>query len=704
MGSSFSFELFPSSHLTPSCERGYSDLDWKAINTIRLLAVDATLKANSGHPGAPMGLAPAAHVLFNKFMTFNPKNPDFINRDRFVLSNGHGCMLQYALLHLFGYAVSIDDLKHFRQVDSITPGHPEAHDTPGIEVTTGPLGQGFSNAVGLAIAQKHAAAEFNRDGFELINNHTYTFFGDGCAMEGVASEAASMAGHLQLGNLIAIYDDNKISIDGDTACAFTEDVTKRFEAYGWHCLHVEKGDTDLEGMEKAIAEAKKVTDKPSMIKLTTTIGFGSKLHGTGGVHGNPLKADDIKQVKEKFGFDPEKTFVVPQEVYDMYGKHASDGAAAEQEWNKLFESYKSKYPEQHADLARRLKGELPEGWQKALPTYTPSDKAVASRKLSETVLEKIYSVIPELLSGSADLTGSNNTRWKEAVDFQPPNTKLGDWNGRYLRYGVREHAMGAAMNGIAAYGLHIPAGGTFLNFVSYAAGAVRLSSLSHQRVIWVATHDSIGLGEDGPTHQPIETLAHFRALPNMMVWRPAAGNETSAAYYMAITSKSTPSILALTRQNLPQLENSTIENAIKGGYVAVEAESADVTLVSTGSEVSLCIEAIKVLKDQYNLTGRVVSMPCTEVFDAQPKDYQLKCIPDGIPTMSVEVMSTLGWEKYSHEQFGLNRFGASGPYKEVYKKFEFTPEGIAKRASATVDFYKGLKPRSPINRAFQQLI
>ncbi|KIW64373.1 transketolase [Phialophora macrospora] len=683
---------------------GYSDLDWKAINTIRLLAVDATLKANSGHPGAPMGMAPVAHVLFNKFMTFNPKNPEYINRDRFVLSNGHGCMLHYALLHLFGYALSMDDLKHFRQVDSITPGHPEAHDTPGIEVTTGPLGQGFSNAVGLAIAQAHTAAVFNKPGYELVNNYTYTFFGDGCAMEGVASEAASTAGHLQLGNLIAIYDDNHISIDGDTKCAFTEDVEKRFEAYGWHVQHVKDGDHDLAGIEAAIQKAKEVKDKPSMIKLTTTIGFGSKLQGTGGVHGNPLKADDAAQVKQKFGFNPEESFVVPQEVYDMYHKHASEGAAAEQAWNDLFKKYSSEYPELAKDFSRRLTRALPEGWEKSLPLWKPTDAAVATRKTSEKVLESIHEAVPELLSGSADLTGSNNTRWKNAVDFQPPSLGIGDWSGRYLRYGVREHAMAAIMNGISAYGTLIPAGGTFLNFMSYAAGAVRLSSLSHQRVIYVATHDSIGLGEDGPTHQPIETLVHFRALPNMMVWRPADGNETSAAYYMALTSKSTPSILALTRQNLPQLENSTLENGIKGGYVAVEAENADITLVSTGSEVGICVETVKLLKDQHGLSARVVSMPCTEVFDAQPKDYQLKVIPDGIPALSVEVMSTLGWEKYSHEQFGLNRFGASGPYKDVYKKFEFTPEGIAKRAVATVDFYKGLKPRSPVNRAFQQLI
>jgi len=423
----------------------------------------------------------------------------------------------------------------------------------------------------------------------------------------------------------------------------------------------------LEGIEAAIAKAKEVKDKPSVIKLTTTIGFGSELEGTGSVHGNPLKADDCAQVKKAFGFDPDQSFVVPQDVYDMYHKHAAEGAAKEQEWNKMFEKYGEQFKDEHADLLRRLSGKLPEGWQKKLPTYKPGDPAIASRKLSEAVLEAIHEAVPDLVGGSADLTGSNNTRWKNAVDFQPPNTGIGNWGGRYIRYGVREHAMAGIMNGIAAYGTLIPYGGTFLNFVSYASGSVRLSSLSHCRVIYVATHDSIGLGEDGPTHQPIETLAHFRALPNMMVWRPADGNETSAAYYVALISKSTPSIIALTRQNIPQLENSTIENAIKGGYVSAEHENADITLVSTGSEVSLCIEAVKYLRDNHKINARVVSLPCFQVFDVQDKEYRLKVLPDGIPSMSVEVMSTLGWERYTHEQFGLNRFGASGAYKDVYK-------------------------------------
>lgn len=683
----------------------FTDLDKLAVNTIRVLAADATANANSGHPGAPMGMAPVAHVLWNRFMRFNPKNPKWHNRDRFVLSNGHACMLQYALLHLYGYEVSMDDLKSFRHIDSITPGHPEAHDTPGIEVTTGPLGQGISNAVGLAIAQAHTAATFNKPGYELIDNYTYSFLGDGCLMEGVSSEACSLAGHLQLGNLIAIWDDNHISIDGDTNQAFTEDVIKRYESYGWHVEYVHDGDHDLEGIAAAIKRCQEVKDKPSLIKLRTIIGFGSKQQGTHGVHGSPLKADDIKQLKEKFGFNPEESFTVPQEVYDLCHKASAKGAAAEEEWKKLFEKYGQEYKTEHDELVRRIKGDLPEGWEKHLPVYTPNDPAVASRKLSETVLSKVFDVLPELIGGSADLTGSNLTLVKGTVDFQPPATKLGDYSGRYIRYGVREHAMGAIMNGIAGYGGLIPYGGTFLNFVSYAAGAVRLSSLSQVRTIWVATHDSIGLGEDGPTHQPIETLAHFRALPNMMVWRPADGNETSAAYYQALVSKHTPSIIALSRQNLPQLEGSVIDKAVKGGYVLHEQEGADITLVSTGSEVCICIDAVKELKEKHNIKARVVSMPCFEVFDAQSKDYRLSVLPDGIPSLSVEVMSTMGWERYTHEQFGLNRFGASGAYKDVYKKFEFTPEGIAKRAIATVDFWKDVPNiRSPINRAFQQLI
>ena len=517
------------------------------------------------------------------------------------------------------------------------------------------------------MAQAHTAAVFNKPGFDLVDNYTYCFLGDGCLQEGVSSEASSLAGHLQLGNLIAVWDDNHITIDGDTNVSFTEDVVKRYESYGWQVLTVEDGQDDLAGMEAAIKKAQEVKDKPTLIKLKTIIGFGSKKQGTHDVHGSPLKADDIKQLKEKFGFNPEESFAVPQAVYEHCNKAAASGAALEQEWNQLFAKYAEQYPTEHADLARRLRGELPEGWEKNLPVYSTSDSAVASRKLSEVVINKIFDAIPELIGGSADLTGSNLTRWKGAIDFQPPSTGLGTYAGRYIRFGVREHGMGAIMNGMAAYGTVIPYGGTFLNFVSYAAGAVRLSALSRVRVLWIATHDSIGLGEDGPTHQPIETLAHFRALPNCMVWRPADGNEASAAYYVSLVSKHTPSIMALSRQNLPQLEGSVIDKAVKGGYVLHEQEGADITLVSTGSEVPICVDAVKVLAEKHNIKARVVSIPCFEVFDAQSKEYRLSVLPDGVPSLSVEVMTTMGWERYTHEQFGLNRFGASGPYLDVYK-------------------------------------
>lgn len=679
-----------------------NDADMKAINTIRTLALDTVNKANSGHPGAPMGMAPVAHVLFSRYLNCNPADSKWINRDRFVLSNGHGCALQYVLLHLLGYKVSIEDLKQFRQLDSITPGHPELGVTDGIEVTTGPLGQGFANAVGLAIAQAHLGATFNKDGFPIFDNYTYMFTGDGCLMEGVSGEAASLAGHLKLGNLIAIYDDNKISIDGNTDIAFTEDVAKRFESYDWQVIIVDNGDDDLEAMAKAIEQAKAETSKPSIIRLRTTIGYGSRDQGTHGVHGNPLKADDTVEIKKKFGFNPEEFFVVPDETKKIYGDVAKKGAEAQDKWNKLFAEYESKYPEEAKDIKRRTEGKLPEGWEKALPTFTPTDDAVASRKLSEVLLAKLSTVIPELVSGSADLTPSNLTRWKNAVDFQPKENGLGDYTGRYIRYGVREHGMGAIANGIAAYGpnLMIPAIGTFLNFVSYAAGALRLSALSHQRVIWVATHDSIGLGEDGPTHQPIETVAHFRALPNCNVWRPADGNETSAAYYMALTSTHTPSVLALTRQNLPQLEGSSIEKANKGAYVLHEEANAAITLLATGSEVSLAVETAEVLKKK-GITARVVSMPCMEVFRQQEQDYKLSVLPDGAPILSIEAYSTFGWGEWSHAHAGINTFGASAPAKQVYNKFGLTGDALAARAEKAIDYFKklGQNVYSPVSQS-----
>ncbi|KAG6821149.1 hypothetical protein H0H93_005369 [Arthromyces matolae] len=649
--------------------------DDQAIATIRTLAVDVVGKANSGHPGAPMGMAPVAHVLFSR------------------------CALQYVLLHLLGYKLSLDDLKAFRQLDSKTPGHPEAGHTDGIEVTTGPLGQGFANGVGLAIAQAHLAAVYNRDGFDLINNYTYVFTGDGCLMEGVASEAASLAGHLQLGNLVVIYDDNHISIDGDTAVAFTENVEQRFLSYGWQVLHVDNGDSDLAAIHDAIAEARKESTKPTIVRLRTTIGFGSKQEGTHGVHGAPLKADDVAALKTKFNFAPDQSFQVPQSTYDLYAEFGKRGADLEARWNATLAAYGQKYPAEHAELTRRIAGELPAGWEKNLPVYKPSDPAVASRKLSEIVLTDIIPSLPDLIGGSADLTGSNLTKVKASVDFQPPSTGLGTYAGTYIRYGVREHAMGAIANGLHAYGGIIPFVATFLNFVSYASGAVRLSALTGHQVIWVATHDSIGLGEDGPTHQPVETAIGLRATPNLNFWRPADGNETSAAYYVALTSKHTPSVLSLSRQNLPHLENSSIEKAARGGYVLHEEDNEDLTIVSTGSEVAIALEAAGRLKAE-GIKTRVVSLPSWLTFDQQDEEYRLSVLRDGAPILSLEALSTAGWAKYSHEQWGLPAWGASGPYQKVYEKFGITGPNIAVVGKKVVDFYKGKGPvASPLRKA-----
>lgn len=648
-----------------------------------------------------MGLAPLAHLLWQYTMKFSPKNPDWFNRDRFVLSNGHACVLQYIMLHLYGYGYTMDDLKSFRQLGSKLPGHPEA-EMRGIEVTTGPLGQGISNAVGLAIAEKHLAATFNRPGFDIINNRVFVILGDGCLMEGVSFEALSLAGHLQLDNLIAFYDDNKITIDGDTAVAFTEDVTKRMEALGWHVLFVENGDTDIQELFNAIEKAKIIKGKPTMIRVKTTIGYGSKLAGTHSVHGSPLKPDDIAQLKKKLGFDPEKSFFVPENVAKQCAARASEGDRLEKEWNELLNRYEVDYPKEASELKRRIAGHLPNGWEKELPVYTPQDKAIASRKLSEALLIKIHSVLPELVGGSADLTGSNLTRWTDAVDFQAPSTKLGDYSGRYIRYGVREHGMSAIMNGIAAYGGLIPYGGTFLNFVSYAVGAVRLAALSGYRAIWVATHDSIGLGEDGPTHQPIETLSHLRAIPNLMVWRPADGNETSAAYKVSLESKNTPSVIALSRQDLNQLQGSSIEKASKGAYILRDAKDPELIIAATGSEVGIAVQAADILEKESKRV-RVVSVPDFYTFDQQGYEYKLEVFPAGVPALSFEALSEIGWHKYTHEHFNLDHFGASGPYKELYDAFGFTPEGVAKRGLATIEFYKDYKVPSCVEHAFKKL-
>lgn len=645
--------------------------------------------AKSGHPGAPMGLAPLAHLLWSRIMVADPKESHWINRDRFVLSNGHACALQYIMLHLMGYDLTMDDLKAFRQLDSRTPGHPEVHHTDGVEVTTGPLGQGFANAVGLAIAQANAAGTYNKDNFDLFTNRTYVFLGDGCMQEGVASEAASLAGHLRLHNLIAFFDDNHVSIDGDTKCSFTEDVPKRFESYGWNVLVVDNGDSDLQALYDAVIKAWDEKTKPTLVCVRTTIGFGSVNQGKASTHGSPLKDDDIAQLKQKFGFNPDEKFVVPDDVRAAYKSYAEQGAAKRAEWEKMFEEYGRKYEDEHKEICRRIAHKLPENWDQVLPRYEPSDKPMATRKLSELTITKLASVLPEMLGGSADLTGSNLTRWSDATDFQNPSLEIGKYSGRYIRYGVREHAMGAIMNGLCAYGMHIPTAGTFLNFVTYGWGAVRLSSLSNFQVIWVATHDSIGLGEDGPTHQPIEVAAALRALPNMDFWRPADGNEVSAAYKVAIESYKTPSVVSLTRQNLPQLQGSSIEKAEKGGYVLLEDKEAAITLVSTGSEVSICVDAVAKLAEK-GIKARVVSIPCFRVFDLQPYDYRISVLPSGHPILSVEAYSTFGWGVYSHVHHGINRFGVSAPYQKAYEKFQLTDHDIADKAVKVVEYYKSM--------------
>lgn len=668
-----------------------SDLDWKCVNTIRLLGADMVQAANSGHPGAPMGMAPMAHVLFSRFYEGNPKNPKFAARDRFVLSNGHACALQYSMLHLLGYDLSLDDLKAFRKLDSRTPGHPENFQTPGIEVTTGPLGQGFANAVGLAIAESHLAARFNRDGFKLFDNYTYVFVGDGCLQEGVCAEAASLAGHLGLGKLIVLYDANNIQIDGSTDLAFTENVLDRFKSYGWHTDVVADGDNDLVDLERAIAAARLVTDAPSIIRVTTTIGYGSKSAATEKVHGAPLGAADLAHAKTALGFAPDASFVVPDAVREHYAAFATRGAAKEAAFDALVASYRAAHPELAAELERRLSGALPADWKSVLPRYAAGDAPAATRKFSQKVLNKLAEAIPELVGGSADLTHSNLTWLDCSHDYQKATP-----TGRYLRFGVREHAMAAICNGLAAYGVgFVPFCSTFLTFIGYAQGAYRLSALSHHGVLYIMTHDSIGLGEDGPTHQPIEALASLRATPNVFVVRPADGNETSGAYAVAIEARSTPTVLSLTRQNLPNLEGSSVEKVALGGYVLQEAQggaqAAKVIFVATGSEVALAVDAAKILAAE-GVAARVVSMPCTQLFDAQSAEYRRSVLLDGVPTISVEAGIALGWASYAHAHIAMPSFGASGPASDIFKKFGFTPAAVADSARKVIAAYKDEKP------------
>jgi transketolase len=658
-------------------------LEELCINSIRFLAIDAVEKAKSGHPGLPMGAAPMAYVLWDKFMRFNPKNPAWFNRDRFVLSAGHGCMLQYALLYLTGYdSVTLDDIKQFRQWGARTPGHPENFETPGVEVTTGPLGQGIANAVGLAMAEAHLAGRFNKPDCTVVDHYTYVILGDGCNMEGVSGEACSLAGHLGLGKLIALYDDNHISIDGSTDIAFTEDVAKRFEAYGWHVQHVENGNTDLDAIAKAIEAAKAVTDKPSMIKVTTTIGYGSpNKQNTAGVHGAALGSDEIKATRENLNWSHGE-FEVPQEALEHMRKAVERGASLQAEWEETLATYRTKYAQEAALFERMLAGKLPEGWADALPTYTPEDKALATRKTSEMTINALAPALPELIGGSADLTHSNLTEIKVSGNFQK-----GQYENRNLRFGVREHGMGAICNGIALHnsGL-IPYCATFLVFADYMRAAIRLSALSQAGVIYVMTHDSIGLGEDGPTHQPVETIASLRAIPNLTVIRPADGNETSGAYKVAVENRHKPTLMAFSRQGLPQLAGSSIEGVAKGAYVLSDSDGTpDLILIGTGSEVKLCVEAAEQLRSQ-GTKVRVVSMPSWDLFDAQDDNYKESVLPKAVTKrLAVEAGISMGWCKYVGSEgdvISVDRFGASAPGGLVMEKFGYTVDNVVSKAKA----------------------
>lgn len=656
-----------------------TDIDQLCINTIRTLTIDAIQKANSGHPGLPLGMAPTAYVLWTKFLRHNPKNPQWFNRDRFVLSGGHGSMLIYSLLHLTGYdSVSLDDIKQFRQYGSTTPGHPENHITAGVEVTTGPLGAGTSNAVGLAIAEKHLAARYNKEDAKIVENQVYAIVSDGDLQEGISGEASSLAGHLKLGNLTFFWDDNSITIDGSTEISFTENVLQRYEAYGWHTQTVTDGN-DLEAIEKAIIEAQKVTDKPSIIAVKTIIGFGLPKQGTSKAHSDAPGADAVKEMKRNLGWDENKDFYVPEEVYAKYREAIAKGEALENDWNELLKTYTEKYGVEFLDLINRT---FPENWESALPDFTGVE-AKATRAYSGDVINAIADTIPNLIGGSADLTPSNNTTIKNSSDFQPAN-----YAGRNMHYGIREHAMGGIMNGIALYGGLIPFGGTFMTFSDYMRGAVRLAALSNAQVIFVFTHDSIGLGEDGPTHQSVEHLAALRAIPCLNVIRPADGFEVAEAWALAINNIHGPTVLALSRQKVALIDRNkyaSAEGTKQGGYILAEASNnqPNLIIVSTGSEVGLALQAKDVLENE-GIATRVVSMPSTDIFDEQSAEYRESVLPNNVKTLAVEAGVSFGWHKYADDVLGVDKFGASAPADVVFKEYGFTVENVVAKAKALI--------------------
>ncbi len=656
-------------------------------NAIRALAMDAVQKAKSGHPGMPMGMADIAVALWSRHLRFNPQDPRWVGRDRFILSNGHGSMLQYALLHLTGYDLTIDDLKAFRQLGSKTPGHPEVDVTPGVETTTGPLGQGIANGVGMALAEKMLAKEFNREGFPVIDNHTYVFLGDGCLMEGISHEVCSLAGVWGLNKLVAIYDDNGISIDGDVRGWFRDDTRGRFEAYGWNVIGPVDGH-DIDAMDRAIAEAKRSAEKPTLIIAKTTIGKGApNRQGTAKVHGEALGNDEIAATREAIGW-PYAPFEIPAEVYAAWD-HKEEGAKIEGEWNAMFAEYEKAYPELAAELKRRLAGDLPEGWSDvvmdALCAAEEAQETMATRKASQKALNALAPALPELLGGSADLTGSNLTNWSGVKSLNS-----GEFDARHISYGVREFGMSAIMNGIALYGGFIPYAATFLTFSDYSRNALRMSALMKQRVINVFTHDSIGLGEDGPTHQSVEHVPSLRLIPEMDVWRPADTVETIVAWASAIERRDGPSSLIFTRQNVPFLDRDEVDAdaMAKGGYVAAEAPAgageADVILLATGSEVGLAMKARAELA-ALNVQARVVSMPCTSIFDRQDAEWRASVLTPGTPILAIEASKTDLWWKYMSgkgDVLGVDRFGESAPADVLWQRFGFTVENVVAKVNA----------------------
>jgi transketolase len=656
-------------------------LDQLCINTIRTLAMDAVQKANSGHPGLPMGMADVAYVLWTRFLRHNPANPDWPNRDRFLLSAGHGSMLLYGLLHLTGYDLPLEELESFRQWDSRTPGHPEYGLTPGVETTTGPLGQGFANGVGMAIAERFLAATFNRPGFPIFDHYTYAIVSDGDLMEGVSHEAASLAGHLGLDKLIYLYDDNEISIEGSTDITFTEDVPARFRAYGWYVQEVDG--YDLDGIEAAIRAAREEAERPALIVCHTHIAYGSpNKQDTAGAHGAPLGKEEVALTKEALGWSPDAHFFIPEEALAVFRRAVEQGEQAEAEWNEAFTRYREAYPEKAALLETLWAGELPAGWADALPAFTPADGPLATRKASGAVLNALAPALPTLIGGSADLAPSTNTLLGGYDDFQRATPA-----GRNLRFGVREHNMGSVLNGMALHGGVLPYGATFLVFSDYMRPPVRLAALMHLPVVYVWTHDSVWVGEDGPTHQSVEQLAALRAIPDLVVVRPADANEAAAAWRVALERRHGPTALALTRQKVPVLSETgrdPAETVARGAYVLAESTGIpDVILIASGSEVYLALEARDLLARK-GAAVRVVSMPSWELFDAQPESYREAVLPPQVTArLAIEAGVTQGWAKYvglGGDVMGLERFGASAPYKVLMGEFGFTAEAVAERA------------------------